>query len=252
MTFLEPVFFVSKADENFENRSTTTRMKTFFPFSSCKGPAKSSCNSSFGATKGGSGSEELKLWDDFMFLPNFVLSMHPWHFSTIWRFMYGHHIYSATSIIACCPGWDRCKRVRIAERSLKGVTSLLSIRMQLSTTDTIGQNCEMYTPCLEKDCTSLSRIALFIGPRNSSSSVSSANSPTSNRLGRPTISLLSWETKRFGLTAQTPRGRCRWRARTTSRLRRHFSRKSAKDCNGVLGGRCRFLGPRVLATCSRL
>ena len=49
------------------------------------------------------------------------------------------------------------------------------------------------------------------------------------------------ETKGFGLTAQTPRGCCCWRARIAICLRRHFSRKPAKDCNGVLGGPCRFL-----------
>ena len=73
--FSEPVLLVSKTDGNFEYRSTATKMKTFFPFSPCSGLAKSNCNSSLGAERGGSGSEVLDVLDDFFFLPNFVHSM---------------------------------------------------------------------------------------------------------------------------------------------------------------------------------
>ena len=98
----------------------------------------------------------------------------------------------------------------------------------------------------------MSRITLFMGPRNSSSSVSSASNPRSNRLERPTISFLSLETKGFGLAAQAPRGFCCCRARIARRLRSHFSRKPAKHCDGVRGGPCRFLQAWLLTACSRL
>ena len=143
--------------------------------------------------------------------------------------------------MACWPGWDRCSRVKIADRSLMGIANLLSMRIQVSTIDATGQNWTTYRPCFEKDWTSLSKIALFIGPRNSSSTVSSASNPTSNRLGRATISFFSCEMNGFVLMAHTPSEARSWRARFEMRLRRHFSMKRAIDCSGVLGGHWRFL-----------
>ena len=54
-TFLAADVFVSKIDGNLENLSMATRKRTFLFFLSTIGPAKSICNSLFGADNSDSG-----------------------------------------------------------------------------------------------------------------------------------------------------------------------------------------------------
>ena len=150
-------------------------------------------------------------------------------------------MYSAASIMACCPVKDRCNCLKIAACSFKGIASLLSKMTQLSTSIATGQNWETCRPCLVKVWTSLSRIARFIGLRNSSLSVSSASKLTSNRLDSPTNYFLSCETNSLVLIVHTLSLARSWRAWLKNYFYRHFSIKIAIDWSRVLGGPDRFL-----------